>query len=240
MQPVQIPIGDVQLNGTLFCPEKLEGKAPALLSIHGGGKSNQERAFEIAKLLSAMGVIVLTFDMHGHGKSPGELPQLSRKDFLDDCIAAYDFLAAQEKVAKEDITVLGSSFGAYLAALLTKEREVSRLILRVPADYPDEGFETPDVEKAEKEMGTWLAQAKEWKETKTLRALHEFRGKVLLIESEKDEEIPHQTIENFKAAVEEEGQLTYVLMKDAPHSLRDKPELQRELEKIVVDWLINQ
>ncbi|MBI2623824.1 MAG: alpha/beta fold hydrolase [Candidatus Liptonbacteria bacterium] len=241
MQPVKILAGDIQLEGNIFLPPKLEGKAPAILHIHGGGKSAQERIFEMAKLLSAMGFICLAFDRRGHGKSPGNFAELSRKDFLEDCIAAYDFLAKQEGVDKENISVVGPSFGSYLAALLTKEREVSRLVLRVPADYPDEGFETPNVEIFEKSEGPeWWIKAKEWKETVALRALHEFRGPILLIESEKDDVIPHQTVENYKNAVEEEGQLTYVLMKDAPHSLRERPDLQREFEKIVVDWMINQ
>ena len=242
MQPVKIPVGGVEMNGNLFLSPKIEGKVPAILHIHGW-QSAQDRGFEISKLLAAMGFICLTFDMRGHGreeKSPGELDKLSRKDFLDDVIAAYDFIAKQDGVDREDISVVGSSFGSYLAALLTKERKVSRLVLRVPADYPDEGFETPNVETFEKSEGDgWWEKTKEWKETAALRALHEFRGPILLIESEKDEDIPPQTIKNYRNAVEEEGQVTYVLMKDAPHSLRDRPDLQRELEKIVVDWMIN-
>ena len=187
-----------------------------------------------------MGFIFLTFDMRGHGKSPGEFEKLSRKDFVDDVVAAYDFLVEQEGVDKDNINVLGSSFGGYLASLLTKERGVSRLMLRVPADYPDEGFEMPKVESSDDDKAEWRAQVREWKETAALRALHHFHGEVLLIESEKDESIPPQTVKNYKNAVEAEGQVTYMLMKDAPHSLRDRPDLQREFEKILVDWMINQ
>lgn len=239
MQPVQIPSGEIQLSGNLFpSSSKAEGKSPVVLHIHGW-KSRQDRAFEISKLLSAMGFICLTFDLRGHGKSPGDIEKFSRKDFLEDCIAAYDFLAEQEGVDKESISVVGSSFGAYLAALLTKERTVSRLVLRVPADYPDEGFEIPKVQAEDPKKLEWRANPKKWKETAALRAVHDFRGETLVVESEKDESIPHQTVQNYINAVEEEGLLTHVVMKDAPHSLRERPDLQREFEKILVDWMIN-
>lgn len=230
----------MELDGNLFLPPKIEGKAPAVMSIHGS-RSRQDRMFDVGKLFSAMGFIFLTFDMRGHGKASEDFEKFSRKDFLDDVIAAYDFLTKQEGVDREDMSVVGSSFGSYLAALLTKERKVSRLVLRVPADYPDEGFEEPRVDLGEnEEKAKWRTEVREWKETAALRALHEFSGEILLIESEKDDCVPPQTIKNYRNAVEEEGQVTYVLMKDAPHSLRDRPDLQRELEEILVDWMINQ
>ncbi len=245
MKPVRIPAGDMELNGNLFLPPNPptgDGeKFPGVVHLHGW-RSSQNRAFEISKLLSAMGFICLTVDLRGHGASPGIIEEFSRKHFLEDCVAAYDVLIAEEEVDKDDITVAGSSFGGYLAALLTKERKASRLILRVPSDYPDEGFEKSkmDIDSKSDTRTEWRSEPKTWKETAALRAVHDFREEILLIESEKDELVPRQTLQNYREAVENPELLTYVTIKDAPHSLRDRPDLQREYEKIVVDWIINQ
>ena len=52
---------------------------------------------------------------------------------MRDLLAAYDFLAALRNVDSDSIAVVGSSYGGYLAALLTALRPVKWLGLRVPA-----------------------------------------------------------------------------------------------------------
>ena len=58
-------------------------------------------------------------------------------------LAAYDVLAASRRSTTPSIAVVGSSYGGYLAAILTSLRPVRWLALRVPALYKDEDWVLP-------------------------------------------------------------------------------------------------
>jgi dienelactone hydrolase len=75
---------------------------------------------------------------------------VSREESLRDILAAYDFLAAQPNVDSDSIAVVGSSYGGYLAALLTALRPVKWLALRVPALYKDSEWEPAQVQAADR------------------------------------------------------------------------------------------
>jgi pimeloyl-ACP methyl ester carboxylesterase len=47
------------------------------------------------------------------------------------------------KLGFKKIIVIGGSFGGYMAALLANERRFETLVLRAPANYPEEEFELP-------------------------------------------------------------------------------------------------
>src|SRR6476661_7806680 len=68
--------------------------------------------------------------VHGWGGSHDEYDLVTREDNLHDVIAAYDRLVAQPAVDDKAIAVVGSSYGGYLAAILTSRRRVRWLGLR--------------------------------------------------------------------------------------------------------------
>jgi pimeloyl-ACP methyl ester carboxylesterase len=71
---------------------------------------------------------------------------VSRESNLYDLLAAYDELAAHPYVDGSAIAVVGSSYGGYLATILTSMRPVSWLALRAPALYIDTGWELPKLQ----------------------------------------------------------------------------------------------
>lgn len=240
MREVKIFSGNETLMGTIFdAPEGGLAPKPAALLIHGW-QSAQDRMFDTAEILSQRsGITCLTVDLKGHGKSEGKIGEHSRKDFLNDVIAAYDFLVAQPNIDTSKIGVLGSSFGGYLAPLLSSKRKVVWMVLRVPADYPDEGFETPKVPSTGDErpgVNDWRGQKRNWDATAALRAVHDFHGKILIVESENDDLVPHQAVQNYMDAVTEKRDLRYELMKGAPHSLTKYPEFKKQFNEIVFEW----
>ncbi|EKD90068.1 MAG: hypothetical protein ACD_32C00046G0001, partial [uncultured bacterium] len=85
------------------------------------------------------------------------------------------------------------------------------------------------------EIMEWRKKARNPNETYSLQAVNNFDGNVLIIESEYDEYVPHQTIENYKNAVKDKKKLTYVFMKGAPHSIKPGP-FRDKVEKIYLDW----
>ncbi|MFM2415036.1 MAG: hypothetical protein RI911_729 [Candidatus Parcubacteria bacterium] len=206
----------------------------AILCIHGW-QSRQDRMWMLAEKLNMQGYAVLTFDLSGHGASGGDIQTLSRADFLEDVVAAYDALKKESNA--DSIYVIGSSFGSYLATLLSAERTVGGLVLRVPADYPDEGFSDVHIKNASSdEKFPWRNQARNFDGTRSLRALHMFQKPALIVESELDDVTPHQCIQNYANAVTDISLLTHTVQKHAPHSLTAHPELQNEYESIVCAW----
>ncbi|MDD5068101.1 MAG: alpha/beta fold hydrolase [Candidatus Pacebacteria bacterium] len=238
MEKTEIPGNGYSLDGHIFRPDSKVAKKAAVLLLHGWN-STQERMFDTAKMLAEkFGFVCLTLDLRGHGKSADDKNSLSRRDFLQDVIAGYDFLAKRSEVDTEKIGVSGSSFGGYLALLLSQKRNLNFIILRAPADYPDETFETPKgmiFEQAK--INEWREHKRDSESTFALRAIHTFPGEILIIESEKDEMVPHQTILNFKNAITDSKHLEHALIKNAPHSLSKYPELQKEANEIIARWI---
>lgn len=234
MKTIDIAVDGLTLKANLFAPETRNGTG--VLLVHGW-ESAQDRMFGLAEKLAALGYTCLTIDLRGHGTSEGDHTQCSRQEFLRDVVAAYDCLV-QEGIAAGNIVALGSSFGAYLCALLTAERPVQGVVLRVPADYRDQGFDTPlYAQRKDPEHDAWKARAHAHSETASLRAIHAFAGRVLVIESENDELVPQATVQSYADAVADTKQLTYYLMHGAPHSITKHPEYQEEFARVVVEWL---
>ncbi|MES2225768.1 MAG: alpha/beta fold hydrolase [Patescibacteria group bacterium] len=237
MKDIDLQVDGLQLKAELFAPNVAKGKRPGVLLIHGW-ESAQDRMFGLAEELTELGYVCLTIDLRGHGKSEGDHKVYSRKEFLADVAAAYDFLSAQEQVDPGRIVSIGSSFGGYLSALLSAQRKLSGMVLRVPADYRDTGFDAPQYsQRKESDHSEWKSRLHAHDETAALRAVHSFKGSILVIESEYDELVPKTTVESYRDAVSDKSKVTYVVMKGAPHSISKYPEFQREFAKIVISWL---
>lgn len=242
MREVTIPVQNTAIIGNLFVPTS-SGKHAALLLLHGW-TSRQDRYFDLAKQAADRGFVCLTIDMRGHGKTGGNLEELSRQDFLDDVLAAYDFLATASEVNQDKIIVSGSSYGGYMAALLCAERSCAAVILRAPADYPDIGFEKSHhtqansyYENVEQDKVAWRSVVHPYTETKALRAIHAFTKPVFIIESENDDIVPQTILQGYADAVQDKSMLTYIVMKGAPHSLSKYPAYQKQFIDLILSWL---
>lgn len=231
---------NLKLDGTIFYPPNKKDEHPAILFVHGW-TSEKERSFQYAKPLAEMGYICLLFDMRGHGTSEGDINKATIKEFFDDVLAAYDYLLKIQGVDKENISAVGSSFGGYLVSVLTTKRNIKRLVLRVPAEYPNADFDKSKMETSGGEdpaVFAWRNQPKKSDETFSLEAISNFKGKVLIIESEKDDVVPHQVIENYINAIKDKSKLTHIVMKNAPHSIKEGP-FRDEVERILIKWFGN-
>lgn len=216
----------------LIKPKKLKIKNPALIFVHGW-KSNQQGNIKRAQEISKSGFICLTLDLKGHGESDGSIGQFSRADHLEDIKSAYGFLLSQKEIDPERIGIIGSSYGGYLSSVSVNDFKFHWLILRVPALYFDRNFDVP-TEKliGEDETGrafksTDLTPA----ESLALKGVAGFTGKILIIESENDEIIPHPVIENYLKYTDSK-KLTYKVMKNTRHSLQTEDQ-----EKEYIDIL---
>jgi hypothetical protein len=189
--------------------------------IHGLGADQFGYQIRARAVSEPLGIACLTFDLSGHGASGDRLDDLTPRDHLADVVAAYDMLAAHPAVDPARIGVCGASYGGYLAALLTGERAVRRLLLRAPGLYGDDqldrplrGHRTSDADAAG---------------TTAIRNLARFGGEVLLLASGADEVIPPAVIAAYRRA---HPRTRLVTLAGAPHQLTDPALRQSFLDQI--------
>ncbi|SAL03959.1 PGAP1 family protein [Caballeronia arationis] len=230
---IEIPIERGYLDGTFVAPQTT---IPGVLFVHGWG-GNQEQYMERARQAAALGCVCLTFDLTGHARTQHEQETVTRETNLGDVLAAYDTLAAHPLIDRSSIAVIGSSYGGYLASILTSIRPVRWLGLRVPALYLDEGWDIPKrALHKEHDLVAYRRRIVASGENRALRSAADFRGDVLLVESERDEIVPHTVIASYLQAFLKAHSLTYRVIDGADHGLSDEGS-QRAYTALVVNWL---
>ncbi|MFT3720747.1 alpha/beta hydrolase family protein [Pseudorhodoferax sp.] len=229
---IHIPVGDRSIAGTLVGPNTL---MPGVMLVHGWDGSQEQyiaRAHEIA----ALGCICLTFDLRGHASDRAARDMVTREDNLADMLAAYDVLVGHPSVDGTAVAVVGSSYGGYLAAILSSMRPVRWLGLRAPALYKDEDWLVPKRSLSREELVTYRNSAVAPTANRALGAAARFAGDVLLVESEFDVMVPHPAIKNYLDAFQHAHSMTYRVIKGADHSLSQKAWSQ-SYTNLLVKWV---
>src|SRR4051812_41790226 len=180
-EAVEVQVDGLRLPGTLVAPATL---VPGILFVQGWG-SGQEVYLPRAREIAALGCHCLTFEPRGVASDDPRHETVSREDNLRDIIAAYNLLASQPGIDPSAIGVVGASYGAYLAAILTSLRPVRWLGLRVPALYKDQDWDEPKKRLNRDELAAYRRRPLDPEGNRALRACSEFRGDVLLVESER-------------------------------------------------------
>src|SRR5215207_3482256 len=230
-EAIDITVDDQRIAGTLVRPGTL---VPGVLFVHCWGGS-QEKYLARAREIAAHGCVCLTFNLRGHAETEPQHDTVTREDNLRDLLAAYDELAGQPLVDKGSIAVVGSSYGAYLAAILTELRPVRWLGLRVPALYKDEDWSLPKQQLKKYGLDAFRRRSVTPDENRALRACAAFRGDVLIVESEHDDIIPHPVIANYMAAFGKAHSVTYRVIEAADHGLSEERS-QQAYTSLLVNW----
>jgi dienelactone hydrolase len=232
VEAIDIAIDGQHLQGTLG---RARAVVAGVLFVHGWGGS-QEDYLALAHDAAAMGCLTLTFDLRGHGRTRPLRAQVTREDNLRDMLAAHDLLAANLG-ADAPVGVVATSYGAYLAAIMTALRPVRWFGLRVPALYKDEDWNLPKARLQEEQ------QLKEYRrlvvrpaDNRALRACAKFRGDVLVVESGHDERVPHPVIESYLSAFTRARSLEARSIEGADHGL-SQPSWQSAYASLLTGWL---
>jgi pimeloyl-ACP methyl ester carboxylesterase len=212
-----------RLAANLVTPDG-EASGAGLLFVHGFGSSQSGYLERAGAAADELGCTCLTFDLSGHGASDGDLSEVLVSDHLADVVAAFDTLAAQPAVQTERIGVSGASYGAYLAGQLIDVRPVARLLLRAPALYDDGVLELP---LRALRPSRRMPEANEF-----LGILGRYAHETLVVESERDQTIPHRIVQWYLDALSH-GQ--HRVITGATHDLA-RDEWRAEFRQIVLDW----
>ena len=230
-EPISFPVRGQALSGTFLSPE---ARIPGVLFIHGWGGSQK---FDLvrARSIAGLGCICLTFDLRGHAATEAQRSQVSREDNLHDVVAAYDELLRHPSIDSSGIAVVGSSYGGYLAAILSTVRPVKWLALHVPALYRDEEWDSPKGSLSRDTLTAYRLTRVQPDENRALAACEAFTGDVLIVESEHDTFIPHSTIMNYRSAFLRAHSMTHRIVDGADHGLTDKAA-QQAYTSILLNW----
>ena len=229
---IRIPVGDRSIAGTLVAPNTV---VPGVMLVHGWDGS-QEQYLHRAHEIAALGCICLTFDLRGHARDKAQRNTVTREDNLNDMLAAYDTLVGHPAVDASSVVVAGSSYGGYLATVLSALRPVRWLGLRAPALYKDEDWLVSKSALNKQEVAAYRAKVIDPASNRALAASAAFRGDVLIVESEHDTTVPHTVIENYLAAFKQAQSMTYRVIKGADHSLSTR-DASHSYTSILVKWV---
>lgn len=133
---VKIPNTGYELSADWYETDKDQ----VLLVLPGFTSTKKKYEALVEALVEKTGYSALVLDYAGHGESPFVLDDLSRADNFSDAVVAFDWLVKHHSGKK--ITVIGTSYGGFHAAYLTKFRKFQNVIFRVPASYPEETLYT--------------------------------------------------------------------------------------------------
>lgn len=206
-----------------------------LLCLYGynSKKSNQEEL--VSSIVAGTGMSALVFDYSGHGESPFKLEETRPAQHFLEVIYAFDWLSSQHPNA--EITVMGTSYGGFLATQLTKYRTFTNLILRAPAIYKPSDFYT-----------TWRDIDRDWTRNvfrKDLDALashpllaraSKFTGETFVIVHEHDETVPSETTDAYIKTFSADTHLA----KGFWHALsdpRNPKELFSDYQDAIINWI---
>jgi dienelactone hydrolase len=162
--------------------------------------------------------------------------QVTREDNLRDVVAAYDRLASHPSLDSGSVAVVGSSYGGYLAALLSNVRRVRWLALHVPALYLDDEWLLPKNQLNRDTLRAYRNSYVPPESNRALKACADFGGDVLIVEAEHDTFIPHSTIMSYRSAFRRSHSLTHRILDGADHALTEK-SAQRAYTSILVNWV---
>ncbi|MGO4303483.1 alpha/beta hydrolase family protein [Cupriavidus sp. RAF12] len=225
--------GGGTIAGTVIMPAT---KLPGVLFVHGWGGSQQQylaRAREVAGL----GCVCMTFDLTGHVGTAAQYETVSRMRNLADVLAAYDVLVRHPEVDRHAIAVVGSSYGGYLAAVLSELRPVRWLAFRAPALYMDSGWESPKRQlHVDQDLVAYRRKVVVADTNRALRACTNFKGDVLVVESQHDSIVPHTAVLSYVDACCQASSITYRVLKGVDHGLSTE-DGQRAYSKLLVGWL---
>lgn len=229
---IQIPSGDRTIAGTLVAPDTV---VPGVMLVHGWDGSQQQYLAR-AHALAALGCICLTFDLRGHARDKAHRDTVTREDNLNDMLAAYDLLTGHPAVDAQAVAVVGSSYGGYLATVMSALRPVRWMALRAPALYKDEDWLVSKQHLDRQEIARYRAMLLPPDSNRALAASAIFEGDVLLVEAELDHIVPHPVIENYRAAFLRTRSMTYRVIQGADHSL-SRPEWSEAYTSMLVNWM---
>jgi pimeloyl-ACP methyl ester carboxylesterase len=229
-----------------------QGATPALLWL-GGFKSDMNgiKAQALDRWANGQGRAITRFDYSGHGESGGNFLTGTISRWLEDSLAVFDAFCRGPQI------VIGSSMGAWLALLLTREHtrrkhpgaSVAGLVLIAPAvDFTEELMWkrfSPEVKCEIEQKGVWHRPSQYSQEPYpiTRDLIEDGRRQLLLdgmvetgcpvriLQGVQDPDVPWQHAIELTARFAQDD-VVLTLVKDGDHRLSRPEDIERLLATV--------
>ena len=206
-----------------------------LLVLVGYGSSKARNSDFVKDVSTNTGTSALVIDYSGHGDSPINLDKTRPAQHFLEIISAFDWLRATYPHAK--VSVMGTSYGGFMAALLASYRDFEKLILRTPAIYIPSDFYSTQAE-IEREGATqkYRHNSSEIAKNPIFTEPRIFSGQTLLVVHGNDEDVPTTTTDRYQQAFSAD---TYTAT-GFKHAMRDPAnptDKLAEYQNFISDWL---
>ena len=205
-----------------------------LLAFVGFGSSKKSNSDFVSRIAAGAGLHALVVDLSGHGESPFDVDVTTPVQHIQEAVAAYDWVASGHPGLP--VHIMGTSYGGFIAAFLSKFRPVKKLVLRTPAIYE------PHMLFSQHQLIDKL-EVREYRKNAEAVAGHPLfaqdgvaESQTLLIVHSEDQSVPSGTTSVYR---EKFGADLYIAEGFA-HSFRDPLNPQDGIESYcarIIDWL---
>lgn len=190
----------------------------------------------IKRMSEQSGVTFAMLNYAGHGDHPTTLEESTKKMQFEEICAAYDAL---QQNGYRKIIVIGGSFGGYMSALLASAKKPYAVVLRAPANYPDEEFEIPYKQTMRYEdQGVYKKFSDNLvllDRSKAVRSIADYTGQVFITQHELDSIIPKSLPKRYFHAAKYGN---YIFVPKTDHS----PKFMKSPKKyydLIEHWVIS-
>lgn len=208
-------------------------KDKILLVLIGYTSSKQSANELVSHIVKNTGYSALVLEYSGYEGSQFDLEEVSMAQNFLEVVKVFDWIS--EKYLKAKISVMGTSYGGYLGALLMQYRTIKNLILRVPAIYLPEDFYTSNKHINADEIYLYRQNTIKLSSHPVFNEAQNFKGHTLVVVHEHDEFIPKNVTDKYIKAFNADSYLA----KGFTHSFKvDAPEDQKTAYRSAIsDWI---
>ncbi|MBK6012081.1 alpha/beta fold hydrolase [Streptomyces sp. MBT53] len=184
--------------------------------LHGAGTSSTERLLPLVREFVTHGCRAVALDFSGHGRSTGELGELSLRRRFEQAVAVIDAYAA----ADGPLVLVGFSMSGQTVADLVRHYgdRVAALGLCAPAVYTAEAWDVPFGD-GNGRFSEIIRQPDSWRQAPALEVLRAYEGRAVLAVPGTDAVIPSAVTEAVQDALAARAQYTRFDLPDAQHQL---------------------
>jgi len=176
-----------------------ESESDNIVLVLPGYMSRKERQVDLASAIAVKGANVLVADLSGHGTSQIPLEATTPAQHLMETVCTLDMLAKEHPGKR--VSVMGTSYGAFLAAYASRFRDFHRLLLRTPAIYrPQDLYTSSTVIDRKYTAEVYRHDITVVSQHPLFRQEPVFTGETLVVVHAEDEDVPQATSDVYVQA----------------------------------------
>lgn len=211
-----------------------DSKEYCVLWLQGWTSTIEKHRDLLTRLADRTSVTFAMLNYAGHGNHPIPLEETTREQQFREALFAYDKLKSE---GYKHIIVCGTSFGGYLAALLSAERTPYAVILRAADAHLDDEFTVLQKELAARpleERRQFRRAVSKESNLQAISAIKKFDGSVYVVEHEIDSIIPRNIPRAYFAAAKRGNYIVIPATDHSPARMANPPLHFAYIEEAIV------